>query len=419
MDPLDPRLRVVERRQELAVAERPVGAAEAGVRGTHDDADRDEDQRRDEGRRGELLETGQASSWTARAGTAVDRDGCGAILARSLGCAGDPNLPCRGDRRADPASGRLQRRLRHPPSSAPASAAPSGSAEALCERAPDPTSLPDAWDTASQSPSVIPFIVTNRIVCGQARIVFLFLDDAQRVVSSPDRTATVAFYDLATDPETPVTTAESEFVWAIPDERGMYVVNADLPHAGIWGAEITTEAPQVPTEKIRMTFEVADSTPTVQVGDPAPPSDTPTAADVDGDLSRISTDADPVPAFYETSVADALAAQGAVRARLRHAEVLHEPAVRPDPRFDQADRRGASRRDVHQRRAVRPGVHRRPAAAGARRERAAAGRPGDRRVGPPVGAVDLRGRRRRDRPGSFEGVVGEAELERALAEVEG
>ena len=46
------------------------------------------------------------------AATAVDRDGCGAILARSLGCAGDPNLPSRGDRRADPASGRLQRRRR-------------------------------------------------------------------------------------------------------------------------------------------------------------------------------------------------------------------------------------------------------------------------------------------------------------------
>jgi len=193
-------------------------------------------------------------------------------------------------------------------SSAPGSPGPSGSAEVLCERAPDPTTLPDSWNTASQSPSVIPFIVTNRIVCGEARIVFLFLDDAQRVVSSPDRTATVAFYDLATDPETPVTTAESEFVWAIPDERGMYVVNADLPHAGMWGAEITTEAPQVPTEKIRMTFEVADSTPTVQVGDPAPPSDTPTAADVDGDLTRISTDEHPEPEFYETSVADALAA---------------------------------------------------------------------------------------------------------------
>jgi hypothetical protein len=156
---------------------------------------------------------------------------------------------------------------------------------------------------------VVPLIVTNRIVCGEARIVFLFLDDQQRVVSSPDRTASVAFYNLGQDAEQPAVPAQdAEFVWAIPDERGMYVVNAVLPEAGVWGAEISTAAPQAESETIRMTFEVADSTPTVQIGDQAPPSDTPTAADVDGDLARLSTDENPVPAFYETSVADALAA---------------------------------------------------------------------------------------------------------------
>jgi hypothetical protein len=199
----------------------------------------------------------------------------------------------------------------NPSTTPPASGGPaaSGSAEALCARVDPPTSLPDAWDPASQAPSVVPLIVTNRIVCGEARIVFLFLDDQQRVVSSPDRTASVAFYNLARDAENPAVAAEdAEFVWAIPNERGMYVVNAELPEAGIWGAEITTEAPEAETETIRMTFEVADSTPTVQIGDLAPPSDTPTAADVDGDLAQISTDANPVPAFYETSVADALAA---------------------------------------------------------------------------------------------------------------
>jgi hypothetical protein len=155
----------------------------------------------------------------------------------------------------------------------------------------------------------VPLIVTNRIVCGEARIVFLFLDDQQRVVSSPDRTASVAFYNLGQDAEQPAVPAQdAEFVWAIPDERGMYVVNAELPEAGVWGAEISTAAPQAESETIRMTFEVADSTPTVQIGDQAPPSDTPTAADVDGDLTRLSTDENPVPAFYETSVADALAA---------------------------------------------------------------------------------------------------------------
>ena len=186
----------------------------------------------------------------------------------------------------------------------------SGSPDALCSRANPPASLPDAWDPASQTPSVVPLIVTNRIVCGEARIVFLFLDGQQRVVSSPDRTASFAFYNLGQDAEQPAVPAQdAEFVWAIPDERGMYVVNAELPEAGVWGAEITTAAPQAESETIRMTFEVADSTPTVQVGDQAPPSDTPTAADVDGDLARLSTDENPVPAFYETSVADALAAK--------------------------------------------------------------------------------------------------------------
>jgi hypothetical protein len=306
-----------------------------------------------------------------------------------------------------------------PTSSATTSAAPSGSAEALCERAPDPTSLPDAWDTASQSPSVIPFIVTNRIVCGQARIVFLFLDEAQRVVSSPDRTATVAFYDLASDPDTPVTTAESEFVWAIPDERGMYIVNADLPHAGIWGAEFTTEAPQVPTEKIRMTFEVADSTPTVQVGASAPASDTPTAADVDGDLSRISTDEDPVPAFYETSVADALAA--------------HEPFVLvfATPKFCTSQQCGPTLDSIKPIAEAHPNVTfinvepyvleytdgQLKAVPDANQELQAA--PATDEWGllsePWTFVVDGDGIVR----GSFEGVVGEVELERALAEIEG
>jgi hypothetical protein len=153
---------------------------------------------------------------------------------------------------------------------------------------------------------VIPFVVTNRIVCGQSRILFLFLDGSEQVVSAPERTVTVAFYNLARDAAVPVTIAEGEFTWAIQDTRGMYTVNVELPEAGIWGAEFTTEAPGSPSETIRMQLQVADSSPTVAVGQEAPATDTPTLEDVGGDVTKLSTDDEPVQAFYETSVADAV-----------------------------------------------------------------------------------------------------------------
>ena len=73
VDPLDPRLRVVDRRQQLAVAERPVRAAETGIGGAHDDADDDQQDRGPERQRGELLEAGQRVSWHAGRRCAPER----------------------------------------------------------------------------------------------------------------------------------------------------------------------------------------------------------------------------------------------------------------------------------------------------------------------------------------------------------
>jgi hypothetical protein len=187
------------------------------------------------------------------------------------------------------------------------SVAPSAAqSQAGCGVPPPPTSLDD-WNPPSCSPKLIPFLVTNNIAQGPARILFLYLDAANAVASAPDRTASVAFYNLDRDPAASVATADGTFVWTIENERGMYVVNVDLPEAGRWGAEFTTEAPGSEREAVRVTFDVHDTSPTIAVGDPAPASRTPTLADVGGDIAQISTDADPVPAFYQTSVADALA----------------------------------------------------------------------------------------------------------------
>ena len=190
------------------------------------------------------------------------------------------------------------------------SARPSG---AICDTAPDSAAAATWGGAADPAPTLTPILVSNAITCGKARILFLYLDSANRVASAPDRKATVAFYNLGRDPNKAVTTAEGSFVWTIKDERGMYVVDVDLPEAGVWGAEFTTTAKDAAGveqgESVRMTFSVLDSPTAVAVGQKAPASKTPTVADVGGDVAKISTDTDPEPAFYQTSVADALAAK--------------------------------------------------------------------------------------------------------------
>jgi hypothetical protein len=194
-----------------------------------------------------------------------------------------------------------------PSSAVPSGAPPSGSpSAAACATAPAPSDM-SAWGPPATSPTLIPFLVTNYVACGKARILFLYLDSSNNVASAPDRSARVAFYDLGKDPNKAVATADGAFVWTIQDERGMYILDVDLPEAGIWGAEFTTEASGSGKETVRLTFEVHDSSPTVAVGDRAPASRTPILADVGGDVKEISTDSDPNPGFYSTSVADALA----------------------------------------------------------------------------------------------------------------
>jgi hypothetical protein len=200
--------------------------------------------------------------------------------------------------------------------SSPSSAAPSpatspgasgSTATADCGTAPQPSDM-SAWGPPKTAPALLPLLVTNYVACGRTRLLFLYLDKQNNVKSAPDRTLKASFYDLGKDTGKPTATADGAFMWTIENERGMYAVNVELPEAGTWGVELTTEAPGSTAETTRLTFEVHNSSPTVRIGDKAPASKTPTLADVGGDARKISTDPTPDPAFYQTSVADALAA---------------------------------------------------------------------------------------------------------------
>lgn len=157
-------------------------------------------------------------------------------------------------------------------------------------------------------PTLYPVIVSSEQSVGPNRFLFSFLDPATNLpVARPERTVRVAFFD-SPDAATPVATAEAEFVWAIQGERGIYVSHVTFTHAGTWVAAFATQAPGSPPETIRVTFDVRDHATALGVGDRAPAVRTPTAADVGGDLKRISSDPNPLPAFYQTSVDALLAA---------------------------------------------------------------------------------------------------------------
>lgn len=99
-----------------------------------------------------------------------------------------------------------------------------------------------------------------------------------------------------------VDTVPGEFMWTVPDVRGLYRATVQFDEPGTWAVIVRTDDLEValPTQ-----FPVAEAATVPSVGDKAPVAETPTGDDFD--LSAISTDPNPDPRFYELSLADALA----------------------------------------------------------------------------------------------------------------
>jgi hypothetical protein len=176
--------------------------------------------------------------------------------------------------------------------------------------APGPSSTPSASSGTQPSsgppPSVLPVPISSELAVGSNRFLFSFLDaKGDRPVGAPDRTASVSFTGPAnqTIPTTP-----GDFIWAIEGVSGIYVATVDFPAPGDWVAQFTTAAAGKPEERIPLQFQVLDKRHVISPGDKAPSVETPSLASVGGDVSKISTDPKPDKAFYQTSVAAALAA---------------------------------------------------------------------------------------------------------------
>jgi hypothetical protein len=154
---------------------------------------------------------------------------------------------------------------------------------------------------------VLPTIVSTELGVGPNRILVSVLDPTgTKPAGGPDRKVSVAFRRPGGET---IAAQPSTFIWAIEGTVGVYVLHATFPTAGAWTADFTTSAPGSPEATIPFGFDVKARTDVLAPGDPAPSVATPTIASVGGDVTKVSTDTNPVPRFYQTSEADALAAK--------------------------------------------------------------------------------------------------------------
>ena len=156
----------------------------------------------------------------------------------------------------------------------------------------------------------------------------------------------------------------------------MYIVDVDLPDGGHWGAEFTTPRRAGASTRgdrpddVRRSATADRRSPVGQTAPPRRRRPSPTSA---ATSPRSRPTRSPIPAFYETSVADALAAKKPFVLVFATPKFCRPPQCGPTLDQLQAGRRGPPRRDVHQRRAIQAPGRRRPAPAGARRQRPAPG----------------------------------------------
>lgn len=184
-------------------------------------------------------------------------------------------------------------------------AASAGCSGSSTSQAP-PESSPSP--AASGGPAILPLLINSEILKGPNRFLFSLTDRQNKLVAAPDVKVHLLFYDVDTAENEVVFEEDARFLWAIEGQQGLYVASVEFPDAGRWGTRFEATFPDGAVKTVRADYDVRESGSTPALGAKVPSVDTPTLDDVGGDVKQVSTDQEPDPRFYETSIADALAA---------------------------------------------------------------------------------------------------------------
>ena len=178
---------------------------------------------------------------------------------------------------------------------------------AACGAGSNPSAAAAAW--ANEGPrDIVPIVVSSDLAAGPNRFLVTVADRQNKPVASPDFEVALQFWDLAAGfAKTPAVSEQGTYMSVLPDRPGLYRAAVDFPKAGQWGLEMIMRNASGTQLIGRVAFPVHETSTTPAIGAPAPATETPTATTAD-QIHGISTDDDPDPDFYTTSVKQALAA---------------------------------------------------------------------------------------------------------------
>lgn len=143
------------------------------------------------------------------------------------------------------------------------------------------------------------FAASSDLAVGHERLLVAVSDPNGARLSRPEIPVTITVWLQGRESQRQ--SVPAGFIWAIEAVSGLYKAEIDFDAPGIWVVSVQPDGGPALAD---FPIQVQEVPRTVAVGEPAPPSDTPTIDDAP--LAQISSHAHPDPSLYQLSIAEAV-----------------------------------------------------------------------------------------------------------------
>lgn len=148
------------------------------------------------------------------------------------------------------------------------------------------------------------FAASTLVVGGNRLPIGIVVDGTP--INDPQAKVHLRFYYLDDPAQSQTPAGETDAIYFGDNlPFGVYVAYPEIPKAGAWGVEVQMLVPGRPAAVSKLRLDVLAADPTPAIGSKAIAVDSPTGATAE-ELKKITSAADPDPALYKLSVADAL-----------------------------------------------------------------------------------------------------------------